>query len=150
MAGAVLRAAAPAGSTLYDIGTLLLVLWVPAVGNIIGWLMRRRAARRARAAAPPPAWGPFAPHLRAGLQWVAAPPAPGELPCLLVVGAQGFTARARVPGQGGDGVVEIEFRAPQAALPHFPPASTFNLVQGQAVTARGTVLHAEIIAPAPT
>lgn len=141
VAGAVLRAATPAGSLPHDIGTLLLVMWVPAVGNILGWLMRRRAARRAAAALPAAPWGPFSAHLRASLRPLGAPAAPGEHEGLLVVGSQGFTARLRA-AEGHDGVVEIEFRAPQAALPHCPADTAFQWVHKGVVTARGTVLAA--------
>jgi hypothetical protein len=135
--GALVRWLAPAGSVAHDIGTLLLVMWVPAVGQIIGWLMRRWAERRARAAAPA---APFAPHLRAVLQWVGARPAPGEHACLLLQGSQGFSARARLPAPGAGDEVEIEFKAPQAALPHFPVEAAFSLARGSTVVARGRVV----------
>jgi hypothetical protein len=136
--GAVIRHLAPAGSLPYDIGTLLLVMWVPAVGNIIGYLMGRWSASRGRSAAYP--LPPFAPHIRAALQWAAAPPAPGEHGCIVIVDSQGFTARAVVPTEEGEGVIEIEFLVPQAALPHFPADAPFSLVQGRSVIGRGKVL----------
>jgi hypothetical protein len=150
VAGAVLRAATPVGSLLHDIGTLLLVMWVPAVGNILGYLMRRRAERRAAAAAPPAPWGPFRAHLRATLRGLdaSAAPAAGEREGLLVVGSQGFTARLR-EADGGEGEVEIEFRVPQAALPNCPAHTAFQWVQAGVVRARGTVLPAAAPAPAP-
>ena len=41
VAGGAIRAWAPNPSTLRDIGSLLLVLWVPVIGNVIAYLVRQ-------------------------------------------------------------------------------------------------------------
>ena len=57
IAGAVIRATAPDPSTLRDIGTLLLVLWMPAVGNLVAYLVRKIPRRRWPAGAGRPSRG---------------------------------------------------------------------------------------------
>ena len=44
--GAAMRYWAPNPSTARDIGTLLLVMWLPAVGNIISFVVRQFHKRR--------------------------------------------------------------------------------------------------------
>jgi hypothetical protein len=44
--GAAMRYWAPNPSTARDIGTLLLVMWLPAVGNIVSFVMREWHKRR--------------------------------------------------------------------------------------------------------
>lgn len=44
--GAAMRYWAPNPSTARDIGTLLMVMWLPAVGNIISFVVRRFRQRR--------------------------------------------------------------------------------------------------------
>jgi len=63
--GALLRHFAAQGSMLRDIGTLLMLIWLPVVGNIVGWLMAR--IRRPRGAISP---------IRSMRSAAASPPAP--------------------------------------------------------------------------
>ncbi|NPC59094.1 hypothetical protein [Caenimonas soli] len=44
--GAAMRYWAPNPSTARDIGTLLMVMWLPAVGNIIAFAVRQLHKRR--------------------------------------------------------------------------------------------------------
>ena len=58
--GGVVRWVAPNPSTLRDLGTLLLVLWLPAVGNLIAYFIKRipRSAPPATEFAPGAAFAP--------------------------------------------------------------------------------------------
>src|SRR4051812_43140999 len=71
--GAVIRAVTDKGTTAHDVGTLLLVMWLPIVGNIVGWLMGLFRSRK-----PPKPGGfdaarPFTPTLQARLERVDLP-----------------------------------------------------------------------------
>ena len=44
--GAAMRYWAPNPSTTRDIGTLMLVLWLPAVGNLVAFVVREWHSRR--------------------------------------------------------------------------------------------------------
>ena len=44
--GGLVRWLAPQPSVARDLGSLLMVLWLPIVGNIIGWLIQRAKAPR--------------------------------------------------------------------------------------------------------
>ncbi len=147
--GGVVRYAAPNPSTLRDIGTLLLVLWVPAIGQLIGYL-----ARKIPHTPPPPAeftpGSVFTPHLQADVTPVPladgmAAPAPHEDRCTVIVGRRGFTARLSQPvaqwlAQGPQRA-GIELLRPALALPHLPPGTAFFLLVGTVAVARGQVAH---------
>jgi len=149
--GALLRHFAAQGSMLRDIGTLLMLIWLPIVGNIIGWLIGRM--RRAPAPEPESFGGPetFAPHLWVDLTLRATsvpaedvPAATGEHRCALVVGNDGFTARWFVrPGErvqrGQPHAVQIEFLAPALALPKFQRDVAFRMLVGGAFIGDGKV-----------
>lgn len=149
LVGAAIRLLAPQPSTLRDLGTLLLVLWVPIIGNVVGYLfgkLRRPA---------PPAFAPekpFDPHLLVALTPLAGPPvqaqAPGgAAPFTLVLGSEGFSARCAqreehpdVALQDGEVPAEVEFAAPALALARFPQTVRFVLAAGTGAVARGRVL----------
>ncbi|MEJ8856129.1 hypothetical protein WKW79_16230 [Variovorax robiniae] len=151
VAGALLRHFAAQGSMLRDIGTLLMLLWLPIVGNIIGWLIGR--LRRPPAPEPPTFGGPetFAPHVWVELTLRSTsvpsedvPAAIGEHRCALVVGNDGFTARWFVrPGEtvrrGQPHAVQIEFLAPALAMPRFQRDAAFRMLVGGAFIADGKV-----------
>jgi len=150
--GGVIRYLAPQPSTLHDIGTLLLVLWLPAVGNLIAYLVRRIPRRPAPAAAPPraafPAGSAFAPNLRALLQPIEEPQAQGialaaqGTECMLMVGPQAFTARlAQSVAQSlhAPQPQPIELLRPAAALPQLAPGTAFHLLVGTIAVAKGRV-----------
>ena len=147
IAGAVIRAMAPDPSTLRDIGTLLLVLWLPAVGNLIAYLVRKipRRAPQARGFA---AGAVFMPHLQVRL---AATGLVADLPsalasagncCTLIVGKGGFTARLEgpLPAQP-DQVVALELLRPSVALARLQPGTEFHLLVGATAAAKGSVVE---------
>ncbi len=148
--GGLIRYLAPDPSTLRDVGTLMLVLWVPAIGQFIGWLMGKIPRR-----APPPSYefepgSQFKAHLQADLAPVALPDgALADLPldssrCTLIVGRQGFTVRLGQPvAQWASGPpigrTGLEFLRPELALPHLPDGTVFHLLVGAVAVARGEV-----------
>ncbi len=146
--GGVVRYTAPNPSTLRDVGTLLLVLWVPAIGQLIGYL-----SRKIPHAPPPPAefapGSPFTPHLQAELTPVPLPEgmtlaAAHEDHCTVIVGRRGFTARLAVPVARwlalGPQRAGIELLRPALALPHLPPGTVFHVLVGTVAVARGQVM----------
>jgi hypothetical protein len=147
VAGAVMRALAPDPSTLRDIGTLLLVLWLPAVGNLIAYLVRKMP-RRAPSVAGFANDAVFTPHLQVRLALTALVPelqsalASAGQRCTLVVGNGGFTARLGGPLPAGDGPVAVELLRPQVALPQLTPGREFHLVVGTTAVAKGRVMEA--------
>lgn len=146
--GGVVRYTAPNPSTLRDIGTLLLVLWVPAIGQVIGYL-----ARKIPHSAPPPnEFAPgsaFTPHLHADVSPVPLPGglpalAPGEQRCTVIVGRRGFTARLAQPvaqwwAAGGTQHAAIELLRPELALAHLGAGTSFHILAGTTAIARGQV-----------
>ena len=134
IAGALIRHYAANPSTLRDIGTLLLVMWLPAVGNLIAYLVRRLPRRAPAAPASFAADLPFTPHLRVELNAVHVPAQlkvgldPQQRQCTLVVGQQGFNARLALPvleAISGDHPADregtaLELLRPEAGLAHLP------------------------------
>jgi len=160
VAGAVIRYFAAPDSTLHDVGTLLLVMWLPAVGNLIGWLIRQIPRR------PPPATefvkgSAFTAHLRAQLTVtpeaaaVLAAADPAQCDCTLIVGRQGFTARLAHPVRdllqepAAAQTVAIEFLHPDNALRQLPPGKPFFLLVGNTAVAKGVVDAAAPSVPEP-
>jgi hypothetical protein len=146
--GGVIRKFAPDPSTLHDLGTLLLVMWLPAVGNLIAYLIRRLPRRPPRPASLPVAAFPqasaFAPHLQARLEPVAPLPAADGATCLLLVEGQAFTARLALPvAQALDApqLQPIELLRPAAALPHLAAGTAFHLLVGTTAVAKGWVVE---------
>ncbi|RYY99978.1 MAG: hypothetical protein EOO24_16830 [Comamonadaceae bacterium] len=146
--GAVIRATAPDPSVLRDIGTLLLVLWLPAVGNLIAWLIRQIPPAAPRVTDFRPG-APFTPHLRAELMPVPVAPASAidaaEARCTLIVGRQGFTARLAAPvvqllQPAGSQVHQLELLRPDQALQQLKPGVRFHLLVGPTALASGEVL----------
>ena len=147
--GGAIRHWADNPSLLRDIGTLMLVLWLPAVGNLVAFVIRRfpRRAPPPRAFAPQ---APFTPHLRAALTPLAPWPAgaqplpPLERHCTLLLGQEGFTARVAAPlsqwlAAGGEQTLELELLRPALALPRLAAGTPFALLAGSAVIGQGRV-----------
>jgi hypothetical protein len=147
-AGGVIRHYAENPSTLRDVGTLLLVLWLPAVGNLIAFLVRQIPR-----AAPPPtdfaAGSAFAPHLRVRLEPVALPPGQREAMdlrgsrCTVLVGRAAFTARLAQPlADALDAPQELpmELLMPAVAERHLVPGTDFHLLVGATAVAKGQVI----------
>jgi hypothetical protein len=163
LGGAALRQLSAPGSTQRDVGTLLMLLWIPVIGNIIAWLVNRmRAARALKKAAAVMAAAPaaplredmpFEPHawveltLRpAGVPSEDIPIAEGLHHCALVIGNEGFSVRWQVgPGRsfrrGTLQTLPVEFMAPEAALPRLKPGIAFRLLVGEAFIGDGQVLR---------
>ncbi|ADU35722.1 hypothetical protein [Variovorax paradoxus] len=152
--GAVVRHYAERGTTTRDIATLLMVLWVPIIGNVIAWLIGKLPRR-----APPPepvtfdALGAFTPHLRAdvtlrppALPIHDVPLAAGEYRCALVIDNEGFSARWFVPQgelleRGKAHALDIEFLKPDLAKPRFVQGADFRVLVGDSFIADGRVLQ---------
>lgn len=149
IAGSIVRHLAPDPSTLRDVGTLLMVLWLPAVGNLVAWVIRRVPRRAPRASMPAfPEGKAFTPHLQAQLEPVDVPPAMRETlagagpGCLLLVGGQAFTARLAQPVAAALGAPQpqaIELLRPEAGLPQLAPGTPFHLLVGATAVAQGRV-----------
>lgn len=151
--GAFVRHFAAPGSTLRDIGTLMLLLWVPIIGNVIAWLIGRMRRPAAPAASPFDARGPFEPHALVELTLRPpklpshdAPVAEGEHRCALVVDNEAFSVRWWVqPGEGfrrGTAqAIEVEFLAPALARPRFLRDTAFRMLVGESFIGDGRVLR---------
>ena len=148
--GAVVRELAPDPSVLRDLGTLMLVLWLPAVGNLIAYLK----GKLPRAAAPPtqfPAGAAFSPQLEVHLERL--PLSPGFVPpvtenalATLLVGRRGFSVRfatslgAWLAGEG-DATSMLELLRPASARGHLQVGTAFHLLAGDQVVAKGVVVR---------
>lgn len=147
--GGVIRWWAPDPSIARDIGTLMLVLWLPAIGNLIAYL----AGKLPRAAPPPTRFAPDAPFtadIEVALQRLALPAGfAGSVPAdglaTVLVGRHGFTARTAasmadwLAGQG-DSTLALQLLRPSAALAHLRAGTDFHLLVGRQPVARGRVL----------
>ncbi|CAN5410768.1 hypothetical protein BH11PSE7_BH11PSE7_24320 [soil metagenome] len=152
--GFVIRQFTPGPSLLRDFGSLLLVLWLPIIGNIIAWGVARFHARKA---GPPgfDAEAAFEPSARveitllaAGVPSASRPVRPGLFACTIASGTDGFTARLRVPQ---DQVpvpevpqrLEVQFLRPELAMAQLPAGAGFVLIGGRVTLGRGVVLAAD-------
>lgn len=156
--GAIVRHYATPGTTTRDIATLLMVLWVPIIGNVIAWLISKRPRRALRApAVAPPSFDTadvFTPHARVeltfrkpGLPSQDVPIAPGEYRCALVVDKEGFSARWVVPPgealeRGKAATLEVEYLSPDVARPRLAQGAEFRVLIGDSFIADGRVLQA--------
>jgi hypothetical protein len=151
VAGLIIRSLAPEPSTLRDIGSLLLVLWLPAVGNLIAYLVRKipRRAPPAIDFAPDAA---FVPHLQVHMEVVEAAAALAALDrhgsrCVVLVGRQGFTARLARPvaqtlAAPGPQTLQLQLLHPDVALPRLAAGTEFHLLAGTTAVAKGRVENA--------
>lgn len=152
VAGAVIRGFAPEPSAWRDLGTMLLVLWLPAVGNLIAYLVRKIPRR----APPVTEFAPgsvFTPHLQARVDALGMPGEllaaldPADRRCTLIVGRRGFTARLAAPvvqalAAAGEQALAMELLHPGVALPQLAPGTDFHLLVGTTAVARGRVASA--------
>ena len=144
LVGGAIRYWAPNPSTLRDMGSLLLVLWVPVIGNVIAFLVRKVKFRLT------PFDFPFAPDLLVELTPLPLPPSLA-LPLAgdgfaLVVGTQGFTVRLSRPlagwlAAGAPIQVEAQFLKPQMAHALFAPETPFRIVTQHQLVGQGRVLQ---------
>ena len=151
--GGVIRALAPDPSISRDVGTLMLVLWLPAIGNLIAYL----TTKLPRPAPPPTHFSPdrpFSPHLEVSLQRLAVPAdfarsiAADQLATVLV-GRRGFTVRfatsvAHWLAGNGDSNEKVELLRPSAALAHLRAGTDFYLLVGQQPVAKGQILRLHV------
>ena len=151
VAGGFIRAYAPNPSTLRDVGTLLLVLWLPAVGNLISYFVKR-IPHSAPPATSFPVGSTFTPQLDVRLQATEMPKDllaaldPAERQCTVLVGRSGFTARLGEPLERmltnpGAQALGLELLHPAVALPRLTPGTDFHLLAGTTAVAKGTVLR---------
>ena len=150
LAGAALRQWSAAPSLARDIGTLLLVLWLPVIGNVVAFVIQRvKLARRANAAAEFAPDDPFMAHLLVEIAPVdagASALSPDRRNCTLVVGHEGFTARAAAPvaqwlGGAPGGTVALQLLRPALALHRFAPDTPFRIMVQGSVIGTGRVLR---------
>ena len=148
--GGLLRWLAPQPSLARDMGSLLLVLWLPIIGNIIAWVVAR--AHKPKNA--PPGFAPdspFTPSAHITLTLLAAevpsqsrPIRAGLFHCMVVVGHEAFSARLQVPPDAEPvpevaQPLEVEFLRPEVALPKLKPGTDFTLLSGRTLLGRGQV-----------
>jgi hypothetical protein len=149
--GGVVRWLAPDPSTLRDIGTLLLVLWLPAVGNLIAYFVKR-IPRSAPPATDFAAGAAFAPQLSVQLEPVELQAAQraaldgNERRCTLLVGRHGFTARLEQPvsesiARNPGGMTRLQLLHPTVALRRLTPGTEFHVLAGTIAIAKGRVLQ---------
>ncbi len=150
VAGGLVRWLAPQPSLARDIGSLLLVLWLPIIGNIIAWLV----ARAHKPTRLPPGFAPsspFTPSAQITLTLLAAevpsqsrPIRTGLFPCMVAVGHEAFSARLSVPPHAEPvpevaQSLEVEFLRPDLALAKLAPGTEFTLLSGRTLLGRGWV-----------
>ena len=152
--GGLVRWFAPQPSLARDVGSLLMVLWLPIVGNIIGWLMQRARAPKHQLQGFA-AGTPFEPHARIELTLLAAdtprlsrPIRAGHFDGALVLGSEGFTTRLAVPSDGEPVpevpcTLEVQFLRPELALAQLTPGSKFALLAGRTLLGTGRVLPSQ-------
>ena len=143
-AGAAIRHWAPNPSVPRDIGTVMLVLWLPAVGNLVAFVIRKLPRRVARPTVFA-SGGPFTAHLDVELTDPSLEEMQGgDAEFLLVVGSEGFRARtAAAPSEmawDGSHPVALQLLNPVIALRRLPVGSTVLLMRKEMVVARGRVL----------
>lgn len=153
--GAVVRHYATPGTTLRDIATLLMVLWVPIIGNVIAWLIGKLPRRTPKQAAPAgfDVLPMFTPHLSVELTFRRptvpsqdVPLGPGEYRGALVLDNEGFSVRWRVPhgasiARGTPVALDIEFLSPAVAQPKFAQGTAFRVLVDDAFVADGLALQ---------
>jgi hypothetical protein len=155
LGGAALRHLSLPGTTARDIGTLLMLLWIPVIGNVIAWLIGR-VKRKPAAQAPVATFAEAAPfRAQVQVELTLRPPsvpaediviAEGEHHCAFVLGNEGFSGRWLVP-EGGSfrrGTAQrlpVEFLSPALALPKFQPGTVFRMLVGESFIGDGRVLQ---------
>ena len=147
--GAAIRLWAPNPSSLRDMGSLLLVLWLPVIGNVVGFFGRKIPLPVPKLAFD--AGSVFTAQLR--ISFTAAAPQPERAPphdglpelFTLVIGREGFNARAAnavgaLLAVDGTQEIELQFLHPARALHRFPAGTNFKVLVDTAAVGRGTVL----------
>lgn len=149
--GGVIRKFAPDPSVLRDIGSLLLVLWLPAIGNLIAYFIGK-IPRKAPPRTEFETGAAFVPQLQAEIEAADVPAdvmtalSPQEHKCTILVGRHGFTARLAEPlrqtfATPGKQTLALEFLHPAVALPKLPEDTAFHLLAGTTGIATGRVVR---------
>lgn len=151
--GGIIRHEAPNPSTLRDIGSLLMVMWLPAVGNFVGFLMRKIPKGKP----PPTHFDPgsaFTAQLRVQLEPMPLPDGfmawldPQEDRATLLAGRHGFTVRLDEPvaqwltAASGSEPLPVECLLPKVALRALVPGTHVYLLIDATAIAKGEVLAA--------
>lgn len=149
--GGLVRWLAPDPSLARTLGSLMMVLWLPAVGNIIGWLIHR--AKTPKSLPQGFAAGTvFEPHARIELTLLAAdtpllsrPIRAGYFDGAMVVGSEGFTARLAVPAEEEPVpevpcMLDVQFARPELALAKLTVGTKFALLAGRTLLGTGYVV----------
>jgi hypothetical protein len=152
VAGVVRHFSEP-GTTLRYLSTVLMLLWLPVIGSIVGWCY----GKLQRPPPPPPkTFAPgqaFAPHVL--VEFTLRPPSipaedipvpPGEHRFVLVVDNQGFQTRWQMPGddifrRGETRTLPVELLTPHKAMPHLPVDASFRMLVGDAFIGDGRVVQ---------
>jgi hypothetical protein len=153
--GAVIRHFAPDPSTLHDIGTLLLVLWLPAVGNLIAYFAGKipRGAPRVTEFI---AGSAFTPHLQVDLTGTGLPTEllealdPAARACTLIVRRHGYTARLAQPvadtlATPGQQTLALELLHPAVGLAKLKAGTDFHLLVATTAVAKGRVMAPQAV-----
>ena len=153
MTGAVVRYLAPEPSALRDLGTLLLVLWLPAVGNFVAYLLGKLPRRQLPPAPDFPAGTAFSPQLQAQVQMLALQPGfiatldPADRRGTVIIGRRGFTVRLAQPmaqwlAAAPPEPLALELLRPDQGLPALVPGTDFHLLAGNTAVGKGRVVAA--------
>ena len=153
MLGAAMRYWADNPSLVRDAGTLLLVLWLPAVGNLVAFVIRK-LPRRARRPSSFAAGTPFTRHLTAEvtpLTHTVPGLGPLEQSCTVILGKEGFTARSGLPlaqwlAGGAVQPMDFELLRPSAGSQRLRPGAAFHVVVGVMAVAKGRVIESNFAA----
>jgi hypothetical protein len=139
-AGASIRHWADNPSLARDIGTLLLVLWLPAVGNLVAFAVRKLAPRLRRVDGFEPN-SAFDAHFFAEIVPLQTGAAAGldVRDFVLVIGHEGFRARVARPLAATAETVGLQLLRPNLALPRLGPDVAFQVMVGERIVARGQV-----------
>ncbi|MDO9437310.1 hypothetical protein [Hydrogenophaga sp.] len=151
LAGGVVRWLAPDPSLARNLGSLMMVLWLPIIGNVIAWGIHRAKTPKSL----PQGFAPgtaFEPHARIELTLLPAdtpllsrPIRAGYFDGALVVGSEGFTTRLAVPHEEEPVpevpcTLEVQFARPELALAKLTVGTKFALLSGRTLLGTGYVV----------
>lgn len=146
--GAVLILVSERRSTLYTLGQLLVLMWLPVVSNLL-WMYYAKSRRPRPGTRPPlPAFdetAPFVAHAELAFdQLIEGWPerSGGEHRCLLLLGTEGFTARFIAPEHhtGGPLRVAVQFLSPDKALEKLTAGTAVRVAVGRQYVGAGRVM----------
>lgn len=147
--GAIIRYFAPKNSDLHNIGSLLMIIWIPIVANILIYFAKKR--RPIVLVSQGFSQGAlFIPHALVEVTFNhSVSIKAGEVGCIFAVGTEGFSTRVLLPQEYApeEAVqVQAQFLVPIAALEKISAISTFQLFQGATKIGKGRLLSAKLLA----